>query len=183
MRKHETVQAVKLLPEEASMSGSNHISRRDFMKATTGVIGGIITAAVGVPVIAYMIDPALKAGAKEAWVSVGKLDKFPVGTPTPFSFTRTQVNGWERTGTSFGGYVIRKTEDPKDIVILSSRCTHLGCSVNWQETTQNFICPCHDAKFDKDGKVLAGPPPKELNQYTEFKVDTDNNLLIFIKEG
>jgi Rieske Fe-S protein len=165
------------------MSGSNHISRRDFMKVTTGVVGGIITATVGVPVIAYMIDPALQAGGKEAWVAVGKLDTFPVGAPTPFSFTRTQVNGWERTGTSYGGFVIRNSEDPKDIVILSSRCTHLGCSVNWREDVQKFICPCHDANFSKEGKVLDGPPPKPLNQYTEFKVDTDNTLLIFIKEG
>lgn len=183
MHVREKVRIVKLLPEEASMSGSNHISRRDFMKVTTGAIAGIITAAVGVPVIAYMIDPALKAGGKEAWIPVGKLDKFPVGRPTPFSFTRTQVNGWERTGTSYGGFVIRKSEDPKDIVILSSRCTHLGCSVNWREDSQKFICPCHDANFDKSGKVLDGPPPRPLDQYSEFKVDNDNTLLIFIKEG
>jgi len=165
------------------MSGSNRISRRDFMKVTTGAIGGIITAAIGVPVIGYMIDPALQAGGKEAWIPVGKLDKIPVGTPTPFSFTRTKVNGWERTGTSYGGFVIRKSEDPKDIAILSSHCTHLGCSVNWKEDAQEFVCPCHDAKFSKEGKVLDGPPPKPLNQYTDFKVDNDGNLLIFFKEG
>lgn len=165
------------------MSGSNRISRRDFMKVTTGTIGGIITVAIGAPVVDYLIDPALRAGAKEAWISIGKLEKIPVDTPTPFSFTRTQVNGWERTGTSFGGFIIRKSEDPKDIVILSSRCTHLGCSVNWHEDSQEFICPCHDAKFSKDGKVLDGPPPKPLNQYTQFKVDADGNLLIFYKEG
>lgn len=164
------------------MSGSNRISRRDFMKVTTGAIGGIITAAVGVPVIGYMIDPALRAGGKGAKIPVGKLDQIPVGTPTPFSFTRTQVNGWERTGTSFGGYVLRKSEDPKDIVIFSSRCTHLGCSVNWKEDAQEFICPCHDAKFGKDGKVLDGPPPSPLNTY-EYEVGDDGTLQIIIKEG
>ena len=165
------------------MSGSNRISRRDFMKVTTGVIGGIITATIGVPVIGYLIDPALRTGAKEAWFPIGKLADIPVGKPTPFAFTRTQVNGWERTSTSFGGFVIRKSEAPQDMVILSSRCTHLGCSVNWREDSQEFICPCHDAKFSKDGRVLDGPPPKPLNQYTDFKLDADGNLLIFVKEG
>jgi menaquinol-cytochrome c reductase iron-sulfur subunit len=165
------------------MSGSNRISRRDFMKVTTGAIGGIITAVIGAPVIGYMVDPALRASAKEAWIPIGKLENIPVNVPTPFSFTRTQVNGWERTGTSFGGYVIRKSEDVKDILIISSRCTHLGCSVNWKEETKEFICPCHDAKFSQDGTVLDGPPPKPLNKYTEFKVDSDGNLLIFFKEG
>lgn len=165
------------------MSGSNRISRRDFMKVTTGAIGGIITAVVGIPVIGYLIDPALRAGGKEAWIPVGKLESFPLGVPTPFSFTRTQVNGWERTSTSYGGYVIRKSEAADDLVILSSRCTHLGCSVNWKEDSQEFICPCHDAKFSKEGAVLDGPPPRPLDLYTEHKVDNDGNLLIFLKEG
>ena len=165
------------------MSGSNHLSRRDFMKATTGIIGGIITVAIGAPVINYLVDPALRAGAKEAWVPIGKLDTIPIDKPTPFSFTRTQVNGWERTGTSFGGFIIRRSADPKDILILSSRCTHLGCSVNWHADSNEFICPCHDAKFSKEGKVLDGPPPKPLNQYSDFKVDGDGNLLIYYKEG
>ncbi len=165
------------------MSGSNHISRRDFMKVTTGTIGGIITIAIGAPVIGYLIDPALHAGTKEAWIPVGKLVDIPIDTPTPFSFTRTNVNGWERTGTSYGGFIIRKSEDPQDIVILSSRCTHLSCSVNWQAETKEFICPCHDGRFNQDGKVLGGPPPRPLDQYTQFKVDADGNLLIFFKEG
>ena len=165
------------------MSGSNHLSRRDFMKVTTGVIGGIITVVIGAPVIDYLVDPALRAGAKEAWIPIGKLDSIPIDKPTPFAFTRTQVNGWERPGTSFGGFIIRRSADPKDILILSSRCTHLGCSVNWHADANEFICPCHDAKFSKEGKVLDGPPPKPLNQYTDFKVDGDGNLLIFFKEG
>ena len=31
-----------------------------------------------------------------AIIPVGKLEDIPVGKPTPFSFTRVQVNGWER---------------------------------------------------------------------------------------
>jgi menaquinol-cytochrome c reductase iron-sulfur subunit len=165
------------------MSGSNRISRRDFIKVTTGAIGGIMVAAIGVPVIGYLIDPALRSGAKEAWMPIGKLEKIPVGTPTPFSFTRTQVNGWERTSTSFGGFVLRKSEAPEDIMILSSRCTHLGCSINWRADRQAYVCPCHDAAFDMDGKVLDGPPPRPLDRFSEFKVDADGNLLIFVKEG
>ncbi len=165
------------------MSGSNHISRRDFMKVTTGAIGGIITAAIGAPVVGYLIDPALRAGAKQAWIPIGKLADIPINVPTPFSFTRTQVNGWERTGTSHGGFIIRKSEDPQDILILSSRCTHLGCSVNWREETRDFSCPCHDARFSQDGDVLDGPPPKPLTRYDEYKLDDDGNLLIFYKEG
>jgi menaquinol-cytochrome c reductase iron-sulfur subunit len=162
---------------------SNELSRRDFIKVTTGIVGGIIGVAVGVPAVAYLIDPALKSGGKEAWIPIGKVADMAVGKPYPFSFTRVQVNGWERTSTSHGGFAIRKSEDPKDIVILSSRCTHLGCTVNYKDDAQAFICPCHDAKFSKDGVVLDGPPPRPLDRYSDFRLTDDGTLEIFYKES
>ena len=162
---------------------SEPISRREFIKGATAVIGGMITAVIGLPTIAYLIDPALKQGAKEGWIPIGKLADMPVGKPTPFSFTRVQVNGWERTSTSHGGFVIRKSEDPKDLLILNSRCTHLGCTVNWKDEAKAFLCPCHDAKFDATGKVLGGPPPRPLDRYGEFRVSDDGVLEIFYKEA
>jgi Rieske Fe-S protein len=161
----------------------SEVSRRDFIKVTTGIVGGIIGAVIGLPTVYYLIDPALRTGAKEAWIPIGKTEDMEVGKPYMFSFTRVQVNGWERTSTSHGGYVIRKSDDPKDMVILNSRCTHLGCTVNWREEANAFLCPCHDAKFDVSGKVLDGPPPRPLDRYTEFRVNDDGILEIFYKEG
>jgi len=168
---------------EELQSGAGGLSRRDFIKVTTGIVGGLIGAAVGLPAIAYMLDPAFKAGGKDGWIGIGKVADMQVGVPYPFSFTRVQVNGWERTSTSHGGYAIRKSEDPKDILILNSRCTHLGCTVNWKEEAQAFVCPCHDAKFSKEGVVLGGPPPRPLDRFGEFRVSADGVLEIFYKEA
>jgi Rieske Fe-S protein len=46
---------------------------------------------------------------------------------------------------------------------ISSICTHLHCIVNWNAVTQRFECPCHGAKFNQDGEVLEGPPPRPLD--------------------
>lgn len=163
---------------------SESVSRRDFMKATVYFVGGIVGAAVGIPAIGYLIDPALKGGGKEAWIPIGKMDDMPeIGKPYPFSFTRVQVNGWERTATSHGGFVIRKSENPENILILNSRCTHLACTVNWKEDERVFLCPCHDASFDADGEVIDGPPPHPLERFTEFRVTEDGILEIFYSEG
>ena len=162
---------------------SEALSRRDFMKAGVYFVGGLIGAAVGLPSIAYLIDPALQAGAKEAWIPIGKLEDIPLGKPSPFSFTRVQVNGWERTATSQGGFVIRKSDDPNDLVILNSRCTHLSCTVNWSDSDRVFLCPCHDAAFNPEGEVLDGPPPRPLDRYAEFRVTEEGILEIFVKEG
>jgi Rieske Fe-S protein len=160
---------------------SDSVSRRDFIKGATAVIGGMIGVALGIPAIGYMIDPALRSSAKEGWMPVGKLEDIPVGTPFPFSFTSTQVNGWERTATNHGGYILRKSEDPADLLILNSRCTHLGCTVNWKEEASAYLCPCHDAKFGRDGQVLDGPPPRPLDRYTDFRTTADGILEILFK--
>ena len=163
---------------------SEPINRRDFMKAGVYFVGGIVGAAVGIPAVGFLIDPALKGGSKEAWIPVGKLADMPeVGKPYPFSFTRVQVNGWERTATSHGGFIIRKSDAPDNLLILNSRCTHLACTVNWSEADQVFLCSCHDATFAPAGAVLGGPPPRPLDRYAEFRVTADGILEIFYKEG
>ena len=165
------------------LSGPGGVSRRDFIKVTTGIVGGLIGAAIGLPAIGYLLDPAFKAGAKEGWITIGKLGDMQIGVPYPFSFTRTQVNGWERTSTSHGGFVIRKSDNPQDLLVLNSRCTHLGCTINWKQEAQAFVCPCHDAKFSKEGVVLGGPPPRPLDRYAQFRVDDAGVVEIFYKEA
>jgi len=161
----------------------SEVSRRDFIKVTTGIVGGLIGAMIGLPTVYYLIDPALREGAKEAWIPIGKLENMEIGKPYPFSFTRVQVNGWERTATSRGGFVIRNSDESDDLLILNSTCTHLACTVNWSENDQVFLCPCHDAKFSPQGDVLDGPPPRPLDRFTEFRVTDDGVLEIFYKEG
>jgi len=159
------------------MSDSNRLSRRDFIKATTGVVGGIIGAVLGIPAIGYLIAPALRQDKAGAPVPIGKLDDIPIGQFHQFSFTVTKVNGWERTANNYGGYLLRRSESPDDILVLSSRCTHLSCTVNWNEATQKFTCPCHDASFNAEGKVLDGPPPEPLGHF-EYSVDSEGIITI-----
>jgi Rieske Fe-S protein len=165
------------------MSGSHELSRRDFIKVTTGIVGGLIGAVVGLPSIYYLIDPALREGGKDAWIPIGKFEDMQVGVPYPFSFTRVQVNGWERTASSYGGYAIRKSDDPGDLLILNSQCTHLACTVNWSAEANAYLCPCHDAKFSIGGEVLDGPPPRALDVFGEHHVTEDGMVEIFFKAG
>jgi Rieske Fe-S protein len=165
------------------MSDASELSRRDFIKVTTGIVGGFIGLALGLPTISYLIDPALREGGKEAWIPIGKFEDMETGKPYSFSFTRVQVNGWERTSSSFGGYALRKSDDPADLLILNSKCTHLACTVNWSDEASAFLCPCHDAKFSAEGEVLDGPPPRPLDRFLEHRLTEDGIIEIFYKEG
>ncbi len=71
----------------------------------------------------------------------------------------------------------------REVKALSTVCTHLGCTVYWQKDKKEFYCPCHQGRFDKDGNVLAGPPPRPLDSY-KVELEGDNVFIYFKdKEG
>ena len=146
------------------MSDSNphQVSRRDFIKGTTAVIGGLIGALIGIPSIAFLLSPAVKSQGESDAV-IGPLANYPVGIPTRFDFTQTKVNGWERTVTNYGLYVVRKSEN--EVRVFSDVCTHLGCRVTWHEDQAHYISPCHDGQFGILGDVISGPPPRPLDEF------------------
>jgi Rieske Fe-S protein len=131
---------------------------------------------VGIPAIAYLLSPALKTRAADAWVALGPLENYPVGEPTLFTFTRTKVNGWEKTVNSYGVYVYRPSES--EVTAFSNVCTHLSCRVNWKGDVQEYVCPCHDAHFDINGGVVSGPPPRPMDQF-ETKVEEGILSILF----
>lgn len=45
---------------------------------------------------------------------------------------------------------------------LSPVCTHAGCIVAWNDAEKSWDCPCHGGRYDSSGKVLTGPPQKDL---------------------
>ena len=161
------------------MAESHHLDRREFVKIVMVILGTIMGVIMGIPLIGYLVSPATKVQKKEAWVPLGPLESYPVGIPTLFSFTRSTVNGWEKTVNSFGAYVMRYGESSDDVTVFSSWCTHLSCRVHWEEEEGVYVCPCHDGLFDIDGKVIAGPPPEPLWEY-ENKVE-EGNLFIFVE--
>jgi len=154
------------------MAGSDHISRREFILGVTAAVGAFITAVVGLPALDYLIAPALTSSSTDTWIPLGKLADFEVGKPTLATFTRTKVNGWEKTVNSYGVFVLRKSQT--ESVVYSNVCTHLGCRVNWKAEMNQFICPCHDGHFSLDGRVVSGPPPRPLDMYT---TKVDNGIL------
>ena len=139
------------------------INRHEFIKGAAAAIGSLIGAVIAIPSIGYLLSPALQAEEDTDVIDIGPLEKYPLGVPTRFEFTRTRVNGWERTGTNYGLYVFRKSEG--EVRVFSDICTHLGCRVTWHDDQKNYISPCHDGHFDVVGNVVSGPPPRPLDEY------------------
>jgi len=51
---------------------------------------------------------------------------------------------------------VSRDEDGR-VHVVSARCTHMGCIVNWNSAEQTWDCPCHGSRFAQDGTVLEGP--------------------------
>lgn len=45
---------------------------------------------------------------------------------------------------------------------VSAVCTHLGCTISWNNAERNWECPCHGSVFGPDGEVLKGPAVQDL---------------------
>ncbi len=154
-----------------SSSQDSDLSRRDFIKATTALIGGFIAAAIGLPAIGYLLGPALRTTVEDAWVNLGQLNSYPMNIPALFQFARTSENGWERTAMSYGVFVLRT--DQTKVRVFSNVCTHLACRVSWHSNIRNYVSPCHDGHFDILGNVVSGPPPRPLDEFNT-KIEQGN---------
>jgi cytochrome b6-f complex iron-sulfur subunit len=53
----------------------------------------------------------------------------------------------------------------EQLLAFSAKCTHEGCTVTYLPGQSVIWCPCHDGRYDLNGRVISGPPPKPLPKY------------------
>ena len=63
---------------------------------------------------------------------------------------------------------------------LSPICTHLGCTVEIEES--RLVCPCHGSNYDREGRVLRGPAEHPLARYSA-ELTADDVLVINLRAG
>ncbi len=131
------------------MSNANKkpISRRRLMAYAWMGAAAIVMGELIFGTFAFLW-PRRKGPKVETVFIAGKVTDFKVGEIIPFRKERTFILRTE------GGFLA-----------ISAICTHLHCVVNWNEMLKKFECPCHGAKFNLNGEVLEGPPPRPLDLY------------------
>lgn len=99
------------------------------------------------PVIRYLTPPLQKGEAVERVVA-GRVGELTPNSAKIFRFGSTPAL---LLLTSEGTYKA-----------FSAVCTHLTCTVGFDSATGTILCPCHNGRFDLNGEVISGPPPKPL---------------------
>ena len=138
------------------------VSRRGFI----GVLGG-----------AWAMFTLAMAGATGALVRYlfpnvryEPPQEFKAGFPSEYAVDAVDT----RYKASNGVWIVREATG---FYVLSTVCTHLGCTPNWLQADEKFKCPCHGSGFVKSGVNVEGPAPRPLERY-KVSLAPDGQLLI-----
>jgi menaquinol-cytochrome c reductase iron-sulfur subunit len=156
--------------EAPKIMASAATSRRGFLSYLTGLLLAVLGLLVAIPAVLYFWAPLRRKRGEAAppapgFLDAGLLSALEVGKWHLLTVERKRVDAWQKEQVAkYAVYVRRHGTGNEDVTVLSPVCPHLGCSVNWNRTTTEFECPCHKARFNADGEVLAGPPPRPMDK-------------------
>jgi Rieske Fe-S protein len=154
-----------------------NVGRRGFLKRLSA-LGALISAGlVSFPVFRAFLAPASRSPAAASWIKVADdTALLDIGIPIRVNFVQTVEDAWVEQRTLNGVWLY--TEDGEAFKAYNGHCTHLGCSYTYDKERKDFYCPCHRGQFDvKTGAVLAGPPPRPLD---ELEVEV-HDAAVFVK--
>src|SRR4029453_6561346 len=142
--------------------GEHPITRRSFLGVLLGLGTVVMGAALSVPLIRFALHPLLTKTTEIGWSEVGKIDEFASLTaPVKRVIKVEQRDAWRKIISEKAIYVVPAKNGT--VRVLSPICPHLGCSIPWNETKQEFICPSHVAVFAMDGAKISGPTPRSMD--------------------
>jgi len=141
MHQKGKIQTLKKEPEKTD--------RRKFLSRIWSILGLVALAELAFFTLS-MLRPGKKNLKDNPAINIkvaGNVEDFPVNSVTP-----DRINKFYLVRFADGGFLA-----------LSLICSHLGCSVLWDNTKGQFICPCHSSAFDNQGNVVNSPAPRALD--------------------
>jgi len=140
-------------------------TRRRFLDGLLGTAAAGTLAAVVYPLLRYL--KPLPAS----------------GVSGPTRLTRAETEKLERSNfvvVPAGGKRVIVLRGPQgQLHALDAKCTHEGCTVQYVPGEGDIWCACHNGRFNLDGRVLSGPPPRPLSVYTVHS-DQDGSILVTV---
>jgi menaquinol-cytochrome c reductase iron-sulfur subunit len=148
------------------------VTRRRFYVASVYGLWALISAALGLPALIYLLVPP-RMRRQSDWVEAGDIAHLTPNVPVEMTFRRNRVDGWKVTSEKSTAWVVKFPD--QHVVAYAPQCTHLGCAYHWDQGKTEFVCPCHNSLFAVDGRVLGGPAPRPLDRY---QTKTDGGKLL-----
>ncbi len=184
---------------------SQEYPRRSFLGWAIFGLGALFSTLLGAPVACYLLDPLHRQGKESDYKPVEgiRLAELPLNEATQGVVRDTRRDGWTLYPNDAVGrvWVIRKGNSPdlstaekietfnntpeaknNYLLVFTTICPHLGCSVNRDESHHGFTCPCHGATFSVDGirKGEANVAARDMDSLV-WQVNTEDPNRIMVR--
>ena len=127
------------------------VSRRCFLEWFLTTTSGAFLVSVFYPVARYLVPPRVEESTARTVTLSIKPEEVKSNSGRIFRFG------------SQAGILVRTPGG--ELRAFTAICTHLACIVQYRSDLGHIWCACHNGHFDLNGKNIAGPPPKPLEQY------------------
>jgi len=151
--------------QSACRLGSGGImTRRSFLDRFLATSFGGFLIPIFYPVTRYLVPPKVEESTSRNVTLSIKPEEVKANSAQIFRFG------------SQPGILLRTSAG--DLRAFSAVCTHLACIVQYRADLVHIWCACHNGHFDLNGKNIAGPPPRPLEQ---FSVNVRGDRLVVSK--
>ncbi len=137
-------------PHKSQEPKPNLTSRRSFLDNLLSITLFGWLGAMVYPVFRFLVPPK-QPDLNVTSLDAGILGAFKTNTSKIMRFGRKPV------------IILRQKNG--DFKALSATCTHLDCTVQFKQDTEQIWCACHNGLYDLEGRNISGPPPRPLTQF------------------
>ena len=141
-------------------------SRRNFLNWFLGTTAGAFAISVLYPISRYLIPPQVEESTARTVTLSIKPQEIKPNSGQIFRFGSQPA--------------ILISTPAGELRAFSAICTHLACIVQYRPDLSEIWCACHNGHFDLNGKNVAGPPPKPLEEYA---VNVRGDQIVVSKRG
>jgi Rieske Fe-S protein len=152
-----------------------------FAKALALLIGAAAYTVPAAAAVVAFLQPLRQKGQAGQFLRMTSLEMLPGdGTPRKFPAIMDRSDAWNRFPQEpVGAVYLRRGQEGKPEAIQVV-CPHAGCFVEYDASNNNFLCPCHNGRFDLQGKRLGAtsPSPRDLDT---LEVEIRNASEVWVK--
>jgi quinol---cytochrome c reductase iron-sulfur subunit, bacillus type len=164
---------------------SSSPDRRTVLKRAIYGMASLFGALLGIPAIAFLLDPRNRPVRDNEFETVARLGDLPIGEPQQVVIRAMRRDAWTLHPDEVIGRVWLVRHEADAVDAFTTICPHLGCSVNFDSKDKLFICPCHGGTFDAHGERVekpgvANPAPRGMDRLA-CQRDPANPELIQVK--
>lgn len=156
--------------------------RRGFLKGLIGLAG--VSFAAAVPVwsgLKAFLHPLKRTKRRADFVMVTSLNALPADDrPRKFPIVLARQDAWTQHPLAPVGMIFLRRTSEKTVQALNVICPHAGCIVDYRPGQADYLCPCHNSRFAKDGSIGSpeSPSPRPLDA---LEVEIRNETEVWVR--